>query len=169
MTPAAGRCRVEWKRGPGCIRSKRAKPHAGACRTAGRHVRRGARAQGILRQKRHLYHAHPPTGWIRFEGKLRPHCFDLNKLEPSDLHDPEGQPSAFLGNDDVQLSVSRRAQPMPFYYRNADGDELYLRASRRGRDRDRFRSAAVRARRLPRHPARGHLPRRARDCATTSS
>ncbi len=33
-------------------------------------------------------------------------------------------PVAFLGNHDVTLYVSRRSQPMPFYYRNADGDEL---------------------------------------------
>ena len=33
-------------------------------------------------------------------------------------------PVAFLGNRDVTLYVSRRSQPMPFYYRNADGDEL---------------------------------------------
>ncbi|HEY1337299.1 MAG TPA: homogentisate 1,2-dioxygenase, partial [Bryobacteraceae bacterium] len=80
--------------------------------------------KGFYGKSAHLYHAHPPTGWIRFEGKLRPHLFDLNKLAPSDCHDPEGRPVAFLGNDDVTLYVSRRSQAMPFYYRNADGDEL---------------------------------------------
>ncbi len=80
--------------------------------------------KGFYGKSAHLYHAHPPTGWIRFEGKLRPHCFDLNKLEPSDLRDPEGSPVAFLGNQDVTLYVSRRSHGMPFYYRNADGDEL---------------------------------------------
>jgi len=82
--------------------------------------------KGFFGKTAHLYHKHPPTGWIRFEGKLRPHCLDLNKLEPSDLTDPEGAPVAFLGNRDVKLSVSRRSQAMPFYYRNADGDELYF-------------------------------------------
>jgi homogentisate 1,2-dioxygenase len=82
--------------------------------------------KGFYGKSAHLYHAHPPTGWIRFEGKLRPHCFDLNKLEPSDHTDPCGAPAAFLGNQDVELSVSRRARPMPFYFRNADGDELYF-------------------------------------------
>ena len=33
-------------------------------------------------------------------------------------------PVAVLGNQDVQIYVSRRSEPMPFYYRNADGDEL---------------------------------------------
>jgi homogentisate 1,2-dioxygenase len=80
--------------------------------------------KGFYGKSSHLYHAHPPTGWIRFEGKLRPHLFDLTKLEPPDMKDAEGMPIAFLGNDDVTLYVSRRSQPMPFYYRNADGDEL---------------------------------------------
>jgi homogentisate 1,2-dioxygenase len=80
--------------------------------------------KGFYGKSSHLYHAHPPTGWTRFEGKLRPHLFDLNRLAPSDCHDPEGMPMAFLGNHDVTLYVSRRSQPMPFYYRNADGDEL---------------------------------------------
>src|ERR1017187_7319858 len=80
--------------------------------------------KGFYGKSAHLYHTHPPTGWIRFEGKLRPHLFDLNLLAPSDCHDPEGTPVAFMGNHDVTLFVSRRSQPMPFYYRNADGDEL---------------------------------------------
>lgn len=80
--------------------------------------------KGFYGKTAHLYHTHPPTGWIRFEGKLRPHCFDLNSLNPSDQTDPCGAPVAFLGNDEVKLSVSRRAHPMPFYFRNADGDEL---------------------------------------------
>jgi homogentisate 1,2-dioxygenase len=80
--------------------------------------------KGFYGKSAHLYHTHPPTGWTRFEGKLRPHLFDLNQLTPSDCSDPAGMPIAFLGNHDVRLYVSRRSAPMPFYYRNADGDEL---------------------------------------------
>src|SRR5258707_78802 len=80
--------------------------------------------RGFYGRSAHLYHAHPPTNWVRFEGKLRPHCFDLNLLQPSDLNDADGEPAAFLGNHDIKLSVSRRSTPMPFYFRNADGDEL---------------------------------------------
>ena len=82
--------------------------------------------KGFYGKSAHLYHTHPPTGWVRFEGKLRPHCFDLNLLEPPDLNDPQGGPEPFLGNADVELMVSRRSAPMPFYFRNADGDELYF-------------------------------------------
>ena len=80
--------------------------------------------KGFYGKSAHLYHAHPPTGWIRFEGKLRPHCFDLNRVQPSDQNDANGAPEPFLGNHDVVLSVSRRSEPMPFYFRNADGDQL---------------------------------------------
>ena len=82
--------------------------------------------KGFFGKTAHLYHTHPPTGWIRFEGKLRPHCFDCNKIEPTDQRDAKGSPSVFLGNDDLQLSISRRSEPMPFYFRNADGDELFF-------------------------------------------
>ncbi len=82
--------------------------------------------KGFSGKAAHLYHAHPPTNWIRFEGKLRPHCLDLNKLKPADQTDPKGGPVAFLGNEDVRLYASRRTEPMPFYFRNADGDELYF-------------------------------------------
>ncbi|MDH3253352.1 MAG: homogentisate 1,2-dioxygenase [Ignavibacteria bacterium] len=82
--------------------------------------------KGFFGKSAHLYHTHPPTGWIRFEGKLRPHCIDCNALRPSDLNDPRGSQVAFLGNDDITVSVSRRSEPMPFYFRNADGDELYF-------------------------------------------
>ena len=36
--------------------------------------------KGFYGKSAHLYHAHPPTGWIRFEGKLRPH---LLRPEPA--------------------------------------------------------------------------------------
>jgi homogentisate 1,2-dioxygenase len=80
--------------------------------------------KGFFGKSAHLYHTHPPTNWVRFEGKLRPHCIDCNLLQPTDQRDPKGAPVAFLGNDEITIQVSRRTEPMPFYFRNADGDEL---------------------------------------------
>jgi homogentisate 1,2-dioxygenase len=88
--------------------------------------------KGFYGKTAHLYHANPPTGWVRFEGKLRPHLFDLNLISPADQNDPQGAPLAFLGNDDITVSVSRRSEPMPFYFRNADADELYFVHAGRG-------------------------------------
>jgi len=79
---------------------------------------------GFFGRASHLYHANPPTAWSRIEGPLRPHCFDCNKLKPTDQRDPQGSPVSFLSNRDVTVSVSRRSAEMPFYFRNADGDEL---------------------------------------------
>ncbi len=80
--------------------------------------------RGFYGKSAHLFHTHPPTGWIRIDGKLRPHCFDCNELKPADARDPNGVPVVFLANDQVRISVSRRSAPMPYYFRNADGDEL---------------------------------------------
>lgn len=82
--------------------------------------------EGFFGRVSHLYHAHPPTGWTRIEGDLRPHAFDLNKLTPTDMTDPRGVPEAVLYNDDVIVSISRRSESAPYYSRNADGDELFF-------------------------------------------
>lgn len=74
----------------------------------------------------HLYRVHPPTGWTAIDGPLRPHLLDTTLLTPTDQHDPEGSPVTFLANNDVRMMVSRRSSPMPFTFRNADGDEVYF-------------------------------------------
>ena len=65
--------------------------------------------KGFYGKSAHLYHAHPPTGWIRFEGKLRPHCFDLNALRPADLADAEGTPGAPFSATTTSACSSRAA------------------------------------------------------------
>lgn len=81
--------------------------------------------EGFFGPVSHLYHAHPPTSWTRIEGPLKPQAFALDKLTPADLTDPAAsRPTPVLGNDDVTLSISRLAAPMPYFFRNADGDEV---------------------------------------------
>ena len=82
--------------------------------------------EGFFGRVSHLYHAHPPTGWTRIEGNLRPHAFYLNKIEPTDLKDKNGWSIPILYNNDLILSISKRSEASPAYYRNADGDELYF-------------------------------------------
>jgi homogentisate 1,2-dioxygenase len=48
------------------------------------------RRRGSYGKSAHLYHSHPPTDWIRFEGKHRPQHFDLNLAHCADLTDPRG-------------------------------------------------------------------------------
>jgi homogentisate 1,2-dioxygenase len=82
--------------------------------------------EGFFGRVSHLYHAHPPTGWTRIEGTLRPHAFDLARIEPSDMSDARGVPEPILYNDDLIVSISRRREASPYYSRNADGDELFF-------------------------------------------
>ena len=73
----------------------------------------------------HLYRTHAPTGWIDIQGPLKPRAFDCNKILI-----PKSQPEQTLSrvpvleNEDVVMHVSRLNGPMPFYFRNADGDEV---------------------------------------------
>ena len=72
----------------------------------------------------HLYRTTPATAWVDVDGPLRPRAFDLNTLAPPDAADPEGWRTEVLANADLRIAVSRRRTPMPFAYRNADGDEV---------------------------------------------
>ena len=83
-----------------------------------------------------LYHAHPPTQAADFEplplGSLRP---ELLPDEPLRHHHvktqnfvPTGDPISgrmpLLVNDDVMLAICCPTQPMSYFYKNADGDDL---------------------------------------------
>ncbi len=72
----------------------------------------------------HLYRANPPTNWVHIEGPLRPRAYDLHKQNPE--KDFLESRAPFLQNDDVRLSFVRMNEPMHFYFRNADGDDLYF-------------------------------------------
>ena len=90
--------------------------------------------KGFYGKSAHLYHAHPPTGWIRFEGKLRPHCFDLNQLQAGRSDRRRGLCRPHFWETTISVFRYRvEANPMPFYFRNADGDELYFVHRGRGK------------------------------------
>ena len=72
----------------------------------------------------HLYRTSPPTNWTNIEGPLRPRAYDLRKLgKPPGFLD---QRRALLWNEDVSISMMLLTAPMPYYFRNADGDDLYF-------------------------------------------
>ncbi len=88
---------------------------------------------GFYGRTAHLYRRHPVTAWTRIEGPLRPHSYDLNRVSwDQDLDDsrfgsrePAFSPVCLLHNEDVALHwVAPGA--MDFYYRNADGDDVYF-------------------------------------------
>jgi homogentisate 1,2-dioxygenase len=89
--------------------------------------------QGFFGRTSHLYRSHPTTSWTRIEGPLRPHSYDLNRLPFGDplrssrLGSQEAAfaPVCFLHNEDVALHWLA-PQAMDFFYRNADGDDVYF-------------------------------------------
>ncbi len=78
--------------------------------------------EGFFGPAAFLYHRRPPTGWTAFEGPLRPHAFDLNRLNQA-AASPWSAP-VILHNAHVQMRFWSLAGPMPALARNADGDQL---------------------------------------------
>ncbi len=78
--------------------------------------------EGFFGPAAFFHHKHPPTGWVSFEGPLRPHAFDLNKLAQ-----PQGSPwdaAAILHNAHVRVRFWQASSAMDHLVRNADGDDL---------------------------------------------
>jgi homogentisate 1,2-dioxygenase len=78
--------------------------------------------EGFFGPASHLHHRHPPTGWVDWEGPLRPYAFDLNRLDAA-APSPFAVPP-FLGNGDVSLRFWRLDASMDHLVRNSDGDDL---------------------------------------------
>lgn len=79
--------------------------------------------EGFFGRTSHIYRSHPPTGWIDIEGELRPEAMNVLALPGLGQPDYLDGRIPFLYNNDVVLSLSILAEPMPYWFRNADGDE----------------------------------------------
>ncbi len=78
--------------------------------------------EGFFGPASFLHHRHPPTGWTHFEGPLRPHAFDLVKLDASQAS--PWSASSILSNSHVKIRHWRLDASMDHLVRNADGDDL---------------------------------------------
>ena len=78
--------------------------------------------EGFFGPATHMYHRNPPTGWLSWEGPLRPRAFDLVK-ELAAGNSPWAA-RGVLGNPHVALRIWRCEAPMDHLVRNGDGDEL---------------------------------------------
>ncbi|KAB2896378.1 MAG: homogentisate 1,2-dioxygenase [Kofleriaceae bacterium] len=76
---------------------------------------------GFAGRYAHLYRAHAPVAWTRIEGPLRPRAYDTRELAPGADHVDR---TTLLANLDVRVHVGALDAPMPYVFRNADGDEL---------------------------------------------
>ncbi|CAN1556160.1 HmgA Homogentisate 1,2-dioxygenase [Mycobacteriaceae bacterium] len=70
-----------------------------------------------------MYRRHDPTRF-RAVGPLRPVDVLADQLKPGDATDASGAPMLLFSNPDCRISLSRRAEAMPFYVRYIDGDLL---------------------------------------------
>jgi homogentisate 1,2-dioxygenase len=73
----------------------------------------------------HLYRLHAPTAWNRIEGPLKPRAFDCNKTK-AESPDCILSRVPVLYNEDVVIHYAKPTEPMGYYFRNADGDEVYF-------------------------------------------
>src|SRR4028118_802093 len=78
--------------------------------------------EGFFGPAAFLYHRNPPTGWVSFEGPLRPRAFDLNGLNEASPS-PWSAPPA-LHNKSVEIRFWKLAHAMHDLARNADGDQM---------------------------------------------
>jgi len=75
---------------------------------------------GFFGRVSHLYHRHPPTGWLRIEGPLQPHAYYASRVEGAG----NAQPTVLLYNSDVNLGIAKFSGSMDVFARNGDGDEV---------------------------------------------
>jgi homogentisate 1,2-dioxygenase len=78
--------------------------------------------EGFFGPSAHLYHSRPPTGWVDWEGPLRPRAFDLNKLNAAP--NTPFQAANVLHNAHVEMRFWRTSGAMERLARNGDGDQL---------------------------------------------
>jgi homogentisate 1,2-dioxygenase len=85
---------------------------------------------GFFGRYAHLYRSAPPVAWTRIEGPLKPRAFDFGG-ERVARGDYLASRRPLLANADVALAFVRLSEAMPYYVRNADGDDvLFVHAGR---------------------------------------
>jgi homogentisate 1,2-dioxygenase len=87
--------------------------------------------RGFFGRVSHLYHRHPPTGWLRIEGPLAPHAYFATETQAPQSR--EGQAVALLENSDVIFGIAKLTAPMGVFFRNGDADEVRFIHSGSGR------------------------------------
>ncbi len=79
--------------------------------------------EGFAGRVSHLYRSKPPVDWIDIDGPLRPRALHTGRLPGLGPDWIQGR-VPFLRNDDVVLAWAELTSPMPYYFRDADGDEV---------------------------------------------
>lgn len=91
---------------------------------------REAGREGFFGPASHLHHRHPPTGWSRFEGPVRPRAFDFSALDR--IAASPWQATTVLANAALEIRYWRTEGAMDHLVRNADGDDCLFVHEGRG-------------------------------------
>jgi homogentisate 1,2-dioxygenase len=86
--------------------------------------------EGFFGPAAHMYHRRPPTGWIDWQGPLRPRAFDLNRIDDKPVGPWDA--AVVLHNAHTRFRFWRSAGKMETLARNGDGDELLFVHEGRG-------------------------------------
>lgn len=78
--------------------------------------------EGFFGPAAFLHHQNPPTGWVKFEGPLKPRAFDLNRLNAAEAS--PWNASKVLNNASCDIRFWKLDKPMETLARNGDGDQL---------------------------------------------
>ena len=78
--------------------------------------------EGFFGPVSHIHHAHMPTGWVEWEGELRPRALDTVKLDTS--ADCPLKAPVLLHNAHFSLRMWKTSGKMDHLVSNANGDEL---------------------------------------------
>ncbi|MBM3516634.1 MAG: homogentisate 1,2-dioxygenase [Alphaproteobacteria bacterium] len=76
--------------------------------------------EGFAGPATHVYHSHPPTGWVGWEGPLRPRAFDCDRLDALAV----ARSPAARQRSPAEYRFWRCAARVDHLVRNADGDDL---------------------------------------------
>ena len=89
--------------------------------------------EGFSGRYAHLYRQNPPVGWNRIEGPLKPRAFDVSREYGATQGHYLARREVLMQNQDVEISYTCLSEPMDYYFRNADGDEVFFVHAGKGR------------------------------------
>ena len=78
--------------------------------------------EGFFGPCSHLYHANPPTGWVKWDGPLKPRAFDMVHI--TDNAACPWKATKVMHNASVQLRYWHTSGRMDHLVTNGDGDDL---------------------------------------------
>lgn len=81
---------------------------------------------GFFGRYAHLYRSESPLNWTRIEGDLKPRAYNPNPLAIQVNGSFLENRVSLLENSDVRIGLAKFKKTMDYYYRNADGDEVYF-------------------------------------------